>query len=180
MKARPLQVAFLTVIAAIAILGALRNPPETVLPNGFVIRGYAEILSPDRRRLLMKHVLFICFDDRFLVATPFGDEDTALFDRQNPGRMDARDHPELVAPGGLLSGRRACNGYHTWMMGPGLLHDGAERPFLPDCRFLNTDNPALADRAWLARPCEERRPVPAPQPPADPAPPESAPSPSPL
>jgi hypothetical protein len=96
---------------------------------------------------------FICFDDRFLFVTLMTGERARLYDNQNEGWVRLSSRPELEAPGGLLGGPMSCNGYYTWMVGPGLMHDDAKWPFFPSCESLNLANPQLKDRAWLERPC---------------------------
>ena len=131
------------------------RPMETVLPNGFVIRGNSTVLSADRRTVLRDNVEFMCFDDRFLFVTLLSAGKGALFDNQTGGQVDHDGHPALHAPGRLLYGPKSCNGYHAEMNGPGLLHDDGKWPFLPSCRGLNRDDPRLKDRAWLDRPCAD-------------------------
>lgn len=131
------------------------RPMETVLPNGFVIRGHRTVLSADRRTVLHDDVEFMCFDDRFLLVTGLS-KGGALFDNQTGAEVkEHRNYPPLYEPGGLLYGPKSCNGYHAEMTGPGLLHDDGKWPFLPSCRGLNRDDPRLKDRAWLDRPCAD-------------------------
>ena len=138
------------------VFGFLRGPVETTLPNGFIIRGNTVVLSSDRRTVLSEDAEFICFDDRFLIITSLKGDRRALFDTRSQGQVDVGSHPEITAPGGLLYGENSCNGYHTAMTGPGLLHDNARWPFLPSCEYVNKGNPTLRDREWLNRPCARR------------------------
>lgn len=146
-------------IAGLSLIGRIvwvTWPPETVLPNGFVIRGESTVLSNDRRTVLSDDAEFLCFDDRFMLVTSMRGTGAKLLDSQIQGPVDEDKHAELSAPGGLLYGPNACNGYHTAVIGPGLLHDGASSPFLPTCKSFNRSNPKLKDRDWFNRPCFDR------------------------
>jgi hypothetical protein len=134
------------------------RPTFTVLPNGFVLRDQ-DVLTSDRRTVLVTDAELLCFDDRFLFATSLDRDHGGLFDAQSQNRVKAADHPEIDAPGGLNYGRQSCNGYYTAWVGPGLLQDGAEWPFMPSCYSVNHANTALRDRSWLNRPCDsDKRP----------------------
>ena len=143
-------------LSLFAMLGFPRWPVETTLPNGFVIQGDTVVLSRDRRTVLSEDAEFICFDDRFLSIISLDGGRKVLFDNRSQDQVDVRSHPEITAPGGLLHGDNGCNGYHTRMMGPGLLHDNGEWPFIPSCESVNMGNLILGDRAWLNRPCATR------------------------
>lgn len=153
---RKVLLVFLGVFSLWAVTVWIRLlPPETVLPNGFVIRGNDVVLWPGGKEIANDDVDFICFDDRYLwILTIRGG--SLLLDAQTLRRVDQGDGYRLIDPSGLRTSGVACNGYYTSMNGPGLLHDGARFPFLPDCRYVNHANPALRDKAWLNRPCADR------------------------
>lgn len=155
MKIRSLAAA-ITALSLIGFIALMPAPVETVLPNGFVIQGNTVILSSDRRVVLSNDAEFICFDDRFLIVTSLRDGKRGLLDSQSQRQIEEHSQPELNAPDGLLHGPNNCNGYYTRMMGPGLLHDNGEWPFIPSCESVNRGNLSLGDRAWLNRPCATR------------------------
>lgn len=156
MRIRLLPVMAIAVFFLIGRIVWVSWPPETVLPNGFVIRGQRVVLSRDRRTVLSDDAEFICFNDRFMLVTSIRGRPTKLLDSQVQGPVNRESREELYAPGGLFFGPKTCNGYHTAMVGPGLLHDGAGWPFLPSCEGLNTSNPTLKVREWFDRPCADR------------------------
>jgi hypothetical protein len=137
-------------------LAVIQRPLETTLPNGFVIRGYGDVLSGDRRTLFTDSAEFLCFNDRFLRVFTMDGSKSLLLDSKTQGHVDVANHPELTTPGGLLNGGNGCNGYYTGVVGPGLLYDDGKWPFLPSCKSVNWNNPTLKDRSWLARPCAIR------------------------
>lgn len=146
-------------IAGLSLVTIFGLPPgrvETTLPNGFIIQGNTVILSSDRHTVLSESAELICFDDRFLSVISRNDGRQVLFDNKSQDQVDVRSHPEVTAPGGLLHGGNGCNGYYTWMIGPGLLHDHGKWPFVPSCESVNRRNLTLKDRAWLNRPCAIR------------------------
>jgi hypothetical protein len=145
---------------AIVILIGLRiwwtdQAKSVTLPNGFILSG-ENLVSPDRKTILATDLEFICFDDRFLSASSRQPGQSGLFDGLTGARTSSDDHPEIYQPGGLKQGGQGCNGYYTWLIGPNLLMDGNHAPFLPPCLSVNRANPALKDKAWLDRPCDNR------------------------
>lgn len=149
----------LLICTALLVLGVIfvrwsnRERPVT-LPNGFVL--YDDTLfTPDGMTTLAGDIEFVCFDDRFLVVISKTRGQSGLFDAQTRSEVSKEAHPEIFQPGGLKYGRQACNGYYTAMIGPGLLR-GDPSPFQPYCDYVNHDNHALKDKAWLNRPCDER------------------------
>lgn len=124
------------------------------LPNGFVLKGNS-LLSSDFRSVLASDIEFVCFDDRFLEVISEMRGQSGLFDAETQNRVSRELHPEIFQPSGLKFGRRSCNGYYTWMLGPELLVAGNRPPFLPGCESVNRENTALKDKAWLERPCTD-------------------------
>ena len=126
---------------------------ETVLPNGFILRGQSVVMSADHRDVLTKQAELVCFDDRFLIATPLQGGKHVVLDRLSPGPAGPppQDREQALA---LLDAPGGCNGYFNRMIPPGLLHDAAEWPALPPCDSVNRQNPALTNRDWLERPCD--------------------------
>lgn len=132
-----------------------RYNDSVTLPNGMILRREfdfqwterGDLYAADGGTLLARDVEFVCFDDRYVQAG-------RLFDAETGGPVAFEDRPEINEGHGLRAGRGGCNGYYTGMLGPGLLYDGLEAPFLPPCEWRNFDNPTLKDRAWLNRPCE--------------------------
>lgn len=127
---------------------------ETVLPNGFVIRGTSVVLAADRRTILASDAEFLCFDDRFLVITSMNMRALLILDRLDPVPSVSMPQTLPKGVGNLLRGADGCNGYYTQMIGPGLLHDGGEWPFLPQCDSVNRNNATLKQRDWFERPCD--------------------------
>ena len=152
---RKFLLALLVVAVALAVTIWINLlPPETVLPNGFVIRGNDVVLWPGGKEIANDDVDFICFDDRYLwVLSKQGWSE--LLDSQTLRSWHQTNGPKLIDPSGLRTSGVACNGYYTSMNGPGLLHDGGRFPFLPECKYVNHENPALKDKAWLNRPCAD-------------------------
>lgn len=134
---------------------------SVVLPSGLILKrsfdftrnGRNDLLSYNGKLKIARDVEFVCFNDRYIWVWSFRPEDTGLYDAETNARMNGVGYPEAMAISGL-SDRNGCNGYYTSMLGPGLLYDGNEAPFLPRCRSRNLDNPSLARRDWFERPCE--------------------------
>lgn len=140
--------------ASLRIWWNLRETPVT-LPNGLVLLG-DRLLSSDQKATLVADVEFLCFDDRFVMATSKTRGQGGLFDGRTGARAQLEGHPEIYEPGGLKFGHGGCNGYYTALTGPGLLGDRNRPPFLPPCESVNRENSALKNKDWLNRPCAER------------------------
>lgn len=141
------------VLAYLSLVAWNLRTREVTLPNGFILRG--ETLLASDRRLLVTDLEFVCFDDHFLIATSVRRGQGGLFEATTQSRVPYDQHPEIYEPGGLKYGPATCNGYYTGMLGAGLIH-GERPPFLPNCGWVNRDNPNLQNRAWLERPCVPR------------------------
>ena len=134
---------------------------SVVLPNGMILKrsfdftrnGRDDLLSSDGKSKLARDIEFVCFNDRYVWVYSFRPEYTGLYKAKTSERLSGVGYPEAMTISGL-NDRHGCNGYYTSMLGPGLLYDGNEAPFLPLCESRNLDNPGLAQRDWLERPCD--------------------------
>ena len=114
--------------------------------------GRDDLFAADGRTVLARDIESVCFNDRYVEA------DGGLLDGQTNqliSRHDWDTYLKVYRSSGLQNGH-GCNGYYTGMVGPGLLYDGNEAPFLPPCEWRNLENPSLADRSWFDRPCDDR------------------------
>jgi hypothetical protein len=116
--------------------------------------GRDDMFAADGRAVLAQDIEYVCFNDRYVWAYSYVQEQTGLYDSKASAKIDGLSHSEAMAISGLDEGRRGCNGYYIAMVGPGLLYDGREPPFLPSCDWRNLENPKLERQDWFARPCD--------------------------
>lgn len=164
MTAKKSLVTVAVLVLAYALAYARNNPHRQVtLPNGFILseirpwfsERHDDLLTADGKRTLSTDIEFVCFDDRYVDIAPRTRGQGGLFDARVQAKVLREDHPEILLFGGLKYGRKACNGYYTAVLGPGLLY-GKRPPFQPDCDYVNRSNTSLKDLTWFDRPCIER------------------------
>lgn len=133
-----------------------------LLPNGSIIfrsfeirqvRAEPELYAKDGKTLLAKNIEFICFNDHYVEARSYDRGGGGIFGAQTLLSSANLDYAETLAISGLGGNRKGCNGYFIGMLGPRLLFEGNDWPFLPPCEWRNFDNLTLKDRSWFDRPC---------------------------
>lgn len=146
----------------LAVPNFLRRFADSVtLPNGMILRrefdfsryGRHDMFAADGRTRLAWNIEFVCFDDRYVEVGEIPGGQGGMFDALSvESRPLSGEHRKIA--GRALAGGHGCNGYYTGMLGPDLLYDGDNRPFLPPCDWRNFANPALRHKDWLLRPCD--------------------------
>lgn len=144
-----------------------RFADSVTLPNGMILRrefdfsryGRHDMYAADGQMVLVRGVDMVCFDDRFIEVVAMDTRRGGIFDALSAGSWSLRGKDSEVAQRALAGGH-GCNGYYTGMLGPDLLYDGDDRPFLPPCDWRNFANPALRHKDWLLRPCSQDSPAP--------------------
>lgn len=139
---------------------------SVTLPNGMVLArsfdwtlaGRDDLLAAEGGPVVARDIEAVCFADRYVWAWSRDRARTGLYDAATGARLDGLDYPEAMDVSGL-GGGSGCGGYYLAMIGPGLLYDGNEAPFLPSCAWRNAGDETLEDRGWFDRPCidDERR-----------------------
>ncbi len=153
---------------ALALIAAARwiewMQASVTLPNALVLArsfdwtlsGRDDLLAADGRTLLARDVETVCFDDRYVWVRSRAKDQTGLYDAAAGARAGAKieglGYPEAMRASGL-GGGSGCDGYYSGMVGPGLLYDGNEAPFLPPCDWRNVGNGTLKARSWFDRSC---------------------------
>lgn len=127
----------------------------TVLAGSFdrMLSGRDDLLAADGRTLVARDGETVGFNDRYVWIWSYDLACTGLYDALAGARLDGRGDEEIKAIG--LGGGTGCAGYDLGMVGPGLLHDGNEAPFLPSCAWRNIGDKTLKKRNWFDRPCIE-------------------------
>jgi hypothetical protein len=145
------------------VIGSYRFRTYT-LPNGMIVKReyadwllrheYYDIYAPDGVTLRAPDVCMICFNDRFLEAWGWRQEDGGIFDGYDNGRpLSGSEY--TAASRELSQPRRSCDGYFIGWLGPELLYPHNRSPFLAPCEWRNRNNPSLRNREWLNWPCED-------------------------
>jgi hypothetical protein len=141
-----------------------RMQRSVTLPNGMMLArsfdwtfaGRDDLLAPKGGPVVARDVEAVCFNDRYVWAQSRVAGHTGLYDAAVGARLDGLGYPEAMDVSGL-GGGAGCGGYYLGMVGPGLLYDGNEAPFLPPCAWRNVGDETLEDRDWFDRPCIEDR-----------------------
>ncbi|MDQ7776725.1 hypothetical protein [Paracoccus aminovorans] len=110
--------------------------------------------ATDGRTILARRLEFLCFNDRYVRITSYKFGDSGIYDAQTDAKVREEQYDTVARE--LRSGRGGCNGYYTGLLGAVFLLDGQKFPFLPPCEWRNLNNPALKNRAWFDRPCDDR------------------------
>ena len=148
--------------AVLASVNWVRNAPKSVtLPNGMMLklqyyfpRAPIALFATDGRTILARKLEFLCFNDRYVSVTSYEFGDSGIYDARSDRKVQ-KEHYDSVARE-LRSARGGCNGYYTGFLGAVLLLDGQKYPsLLPPCKWRNFENPALKNRDWFDRPCDE-------------------------
>ncbi|WP_263566235.1 hypothetical protein [Paracoccus sp. DMF] len=148
--------------AAVAGVQWVRHAPKSVtLPNGMMLklqyyfpRAPVALFATDGRTILARRLEFLCFNDRYVRITSYKFGDSGIYDAQTDAKVREEQYDTVARE--LRSGRGGCNGYYTGLLGAVFLLDGQRFPFLPPCEWRNLNNPALKNRAWFDRPCDDR------------------------
>jgi hypothetical protein len=134
---------------------------STTLPNEMMLSrsfdftrdGRDDLVSSDGQSTLARNVEFVCFNDRYVWVQSSGNLFSGVYDAESSAKISDDYHKaEAVRE---LRNNNECNGYYTGFVGPALLYDGNDEPFLPSCAWRNTANQALTQADWLARPCTQ-------------------------
>jgi hypothetical protein len=161
---RRLAIGLAAASCALALIAAARwierMQASVTLPNALVLArafdwtllGRDDLLAADGRTLLARDVETVCFDDRYVWVRSRNADHTGLYDAAAGSRIEGLGYPEAMEASGL-GGGSGCAGYYLGMVGPGLLYDGNEAPFLPPCDWRNVGNGTLEARSWFDRPC---------------------------
>jgi hypothetical protein len=144
-----------------------RFDDSVTLPNGMILKRELDLLNTERddmfasdgRTRLARDIEFVCFNDRYVRVSAYDRASSGLYDGRTQSKVPYERSDDVYAESGLGGNRRACNGYFIGMLGPGLLYDGMDPPFLPYCDWRNLANPTLSDRSWFERPCIEIDPL---------------------
>lgn len=157
-----LAVAASVLVLAAALRWTARMQQSVTLPNAMVLArsfdwtrsGRDDLLAADGRTLLARDVEHVCFNDRHVWVSSYEPGHTGLYDALASAKLDGMGYAEAMQVSELRGGK-GCTGYYLGMVGPGLLYDGNEAPFLPPCAWRNVGDGALKDRSWFDRPCIE-------------------------
>ncbi|WP_323716075.1 hypothetical protein [Paracoccus aminovorans] len=158
-----LPLALFLLWAALASVNWVRNAPKSVtLPNGMMFKleyyfpgAPIALFATDGRKILARKIGFVCFDDRYVSITSYKPGDAGIYDAHTNAKVRAGER-NTVEHHLMHARRKACNGYYTGLLGAVFLLDGQKYPsLLPSCKWRNLDNPALKNRAWFDRPCDE-------------------------
>lgn len=142
-------------------------PAKLLLPNGSIITRsfyiypfwpHPSLYAKDGKTLLAKNIEFICFNDHYVEVSSYDRGGGGIFGAQSELSSPNLDYAETLVLSDLGGNRKGCNGYFIGMLGPRLLFEGNDWPFLPDCDWRNFDNLALQDRSWFDRPCANEFP----------------------
>ncbi|WP_449045454.1 hypothetical protein [Paracoccus versutus] len=150
--------------ALVAGVQWVRHAPKSVtLPNGMMFKleyyfpgAPIALFATDGRKILAREIEFVCFDDRYVSITSYKLGDSGIYDAQTNAKVreEEQDSVEYLL---MHAHRKACNGYYTGLLGAVFLLDGQKySSLLPPCEWRNLDNPALKNRAWFDRSCDDR------------------------
>lgn len=111
---------------------------SVTLPNGMVLAravdwtlsGRHDLVVANGRIPVVRDVETVCFNDRYVWVQSREAGSTGLCDAAAGAKLDSLDYPDAMKASGL-NGGSGCGGYYLGMVGPGLLYDGNEAPFLP-------------------------------------------------
>lgn len=139
-----------------------RMQRSVTLPNGMVLvrtfdwtfAGRDDLLAAEGGPVVARDTETVCFNDRYVWVRSRDAAQTGLYDAAVGARLDGLAYPDAMDVSRLGSGN-GCGGYYLGMVGPGLLYDGNETPFLPSCAWRNVGDETLEDRSWFDRPCLE-------------------------
>ena len=135
---------------------------SVTLPSGMVLArasdwtlsGRDDLLAADGRTPVARDVETVCFNDLYVWVRSREADSTGLYDAAAGAKLDGLDYSEAMEASGL-DGGFGCGGYYLGMVGPSLLYDGNEAPFLPSCAWRNVGDETLEHRDWFDRRCIE-------------------------